>query len=172
MIVWLLAALTAHAEPVLPVCSDPAPLSHDTLSVAWIAPAGKRVGASGWLTVTDVAGLRRWANREHADVARLLRGMGLRKSRRPPSRAWVVGIFEIDAADLCRPLADDEAGIRGGLPTCSRGNKGLDVTDDGCGHSVDLGNDGTGLDIFRIQWKVAARRGFCVLPAERFLLGR
>ena len=43
---------------------------------------------------------------------------------------------------------------------------------DACGHAVDRATDQPGVEVFRARWRDLAREGFCVLPAERFVVGQ
>lgn len=162
----------AFAEP--PTCDSLAAPDRDRVSVAWVSPLGQRVGGGARVTVVPAAALRRWAAAEKADVTRLLQGLGLRRSIRPPTRPWKVTVMEVDVADLCRPLPlpdDGNAAPVAGIAACERGDRGLSAREDGCGYSTDLATGRRGLDLYTIRWDAAVRRGFCVLPVDRFLEG-
>ena len=50
------------------------------------------------------------------------------------------------------------------------------IQDEGSGATLtflttDRADDTRGVDVFSLRWRDAAAAGFCVLPAERFLLG-
>lgn len=170
----LLALLLSFAHAAEPPTCDalPAPRS-ERVSVAWVAPAGAHVGVSGWLTVVEQNRLRSWVDAEGADLARLLQGLGRRKSPKRPSRPWVVAIFEVDVDALCRPVAAPEAPADvAGVAVCDRQDKGVTGKHAGCGYTVDRADGRRGLDVYRIRWKDAAATGFCVLPADRWLTQR
>ncbi len=58
-----------------------------------------------------------------------------------------------------------------GLPACSTGRAlGVRHTS-GCGTTTDTARDSSGLDLYQVLWREAARDGFCVMPLERFLDG-
>lgn len=164
--------LLAHALAQEPACPAPDALAEGPLSFAWVSPAARRVGAGGWVPVVPASELRTLINETHADLPRMLQALGLRRSSRPPHRAWKVTIFEVAPDRLCRPLPGREGEVVTGLAVCDRGDRGLAGTDDGCGHTRDHHSHESGLDLFRTRWRDAASNGFCVLPAERFLLGR
>jgi hypothetical protein len=152
-------------------CAQLDPLDRERLSVAWVSPAGQQVFHHSWLTVVPTTELQDWVAGHGNSVTRMLQGLGLRKSFKPPARRWKVTIFEVDADTLCRPMAEGEPGTRvGGHPVCRRNDRGV-RGDDGCGYTVDTHAGDRGLDVFRIQWRDAAATGFCVLPADRFLRG-
>jgi hypothetical protein len=133
----------------------------------------QRASARRWLTVIPTVDLQAWIAQEDADLARLLQGLGLRRRSTPPTRAWKVTIFEADVIDLCRPVADLEPGTPlASLTVCAKNERPVPGKYAGCGYTSDLATGKRGLDVFNIQWNAAAARGFCVLPAERFLKQR
>lgn len=163
-----LGGLDARAQSA---CEPPAVSPGDVVSVAWIAPASARVGAEGWLTVLPTDTLRAVAAAHPGDLAGFLRATGHRRSARPPRQPWVVGVFEVPRPYLCRGL-DAEAGkVVGGLAACDVGDRALGLADDGCGATRDLSGGAARLPVLRVRWSHAAARGFCVLPAARFLAG-
>lgn len=172
---WLAGVLLWVASPALadgPTCAPVSQLPQPALSMAWVSPAGQRVGLGGKVAVVPTAALRRWLDEEHADVARLLQGLGLRKRSKPPKRRWKITIFDVDAALLCRPMADAEAGDPvGGHPACKQGKRAVPGKYDGCGYLTDRRSGQRTFDTFLVPWKDAAANGFCVLPAERFIRG-
>lgn len=154
-------------------CDVREPLDRDTLSIAWVAPSRKRVGAGAWLTVVPTRDLRALIEAERADTGRTLAALGLHKSGRPVRGRWSVTVFEVDADTLCRPLDDAIAGeVVDGHPVCPRGDRGTQGDLDGCGYSEDTRTGQRGLDLFSIRWRDAATQGFCVLPLDRFIRGR
>jgi hypothetical protein len=166
---WLLSAALADDTPT---CDAVGPVPPGAMSVAWISPAGAHVGLSGKLTVVPTRALRAWLEDHGASLARLLQGMGLRRRDDEPKKAWKITIFDVDAPSLCRPIDDVPGTAVGGVPICEHGDRGVVGHDTGCGYTLDLDSGSHGLDIFQIDWSVAAARGFCVLPAERFLESR
>ncbi len=168
MILLVLSGLALSGEPA----GDPRPQG-GTTSVAWVSPVSRRVMAHKWLPLVATRDLRALAQEGDTDIARLLQALGLRKSHRPPRRAWKVTIFEVPIDSLCRPLAVGEPGeVADGLFVCKRGDKGIPGAYEGLGRTTDLRTQQEGLEIFSLQWRDAAASGFCVLPAERFLVGR
>ncbi|MCB9664400.1 MAG: hypothetical protein H6732_09815 [Alphaproteobacteria bacterium] len=140
--------------------------------MVWIAPASRTILPSRWLTVMPTRALRDWIRQEGADQVRLLRGLGLRRGLRPPRRPWIVAVFEPAAGALCRPTDEVEPGTQlAGSRVCDRGARGIGLHDEGCGYAVDFTSHRRSLDVFRIRWRDAAARGFCVLPLARFLAG-
>ncbi|MCB9682477.1 MAG: hypothetical protein H6733_13515 [Alphaproteobacteria bacterium] len=167
----LLAASTALAAPS---CGDLSSPGRGSTSVAWVAPASQRVLGTGWLTVVPTRALRAWIEAEQADAARLLQRLGRRRSSRDPVRTWVVTVFEVDAGRLCRPIDEDAAGGAarvGDAAVCPHFDKKVQGTCDGCGRTIDRALNRPALEVFAIQWRDAAARGFCVLPIDRFLQG-
>jgi hypothetical protein len=155
-------------------CEPPAAVP-DRASVVWVAPAGRRVGAARALDVVRTADVRSWAarNGDGATVGGLLRWMGERRRPTEPKRAWMVVVFDVDTAVLCRPMGEAEAApgeVVAGLPACEKpGPIGKD-DEGGCG--ARLTSEGTqGPDAFRVAWRDAVTDGFCVVPLERFLRG-
>lgn len=164
--IWLLAGIAA-AQPACDVALT-APTAE--LSVAWVSPLRQKVGRRGWLEVVRTAELRREVASQNRSVGRMLQLLGLRKRGTEPGRRWKVTIFDVRGADLCRPLAGyEEPATVEGVATCP-GRLGRPTrTYSGCGWTTDLADGAPGLETFRIRWEDAARNGFCVLPAERFV---
>jgi len=164
---WLATALAA------PVCDDLAPIQRDEVSVAWVSRVGARASGRSWLTVVNTADLRGWATSHHADLTRLLQGLGRRRSDEPPRHGWKVVVFDVDADTLCRPTDTATPGSDlAGVAVCEDRGRHVSGIDHGCGHTVDRLDGGRGLDVFHVRWDDAARQGFCVLPVDRFLDGR
>lgn len=136
----LLLGVALASEPVCGGLTAPG----ETLSVAWVSPLGQRVGPRGTVEVVRTRDLRAaLQDRAGGQLGRMLQLLGLRRSAAPPSRRWKVTVFDVRGADLCRPS--------------------------GCGFTVDRADGSRGLEIFRVRWADAARDGFCVLPAQRFV---
>jgi hypothetical protein len=78
----------------------------------------------------------------------------------------------VSAQQLCRPVEHTPEGEEAdGLPACPDGRSSGIRRDTGCGTSLDTALGVPGLQIYQLQWREAARNGFCVLPLERFLAG-
>ena len=172
----LAAALLGNAwaddEPVscdISALRDPS----GTVSVAWVSPLRRRASGASWLAVVRTSELRAWTRSQQASLPRMLQRLGLRRRDKEPSRSWKVVVFEVSSEHLCRPMMDREGFepvVPGGVvsscpPTLNRSSR----AQDGCGHTIDRSDDSRGLQQFRVQWRDAAARGFCVLPAERFV---
>lgn len=153
-------------------CEGLEPLRGDRLAVAWVSPLGAHAFGSTWLEVVPAANLRGWLDEEGPRVGRMLQGLGVRRRESDPKRPWKVTVFEVDVADLCRPLLDVEEGqMIDGMLSCPERLGRSHGGRSGCGYTVDRGTGERALDTFRIRWRDAARAGFCVLPAERFVRG-
>lgn len=166
MIPLLLAALAWASEPC--EMPDPPPAS---LSVAWVSPLSSRTSNAAWLDVVPMRQLAAWV-REHpeATTGDLLRHLGLRKSKREPKGRYKVVVFEVSNGALCRPIAGAvEGSTWAGLPVCegSEAGRGSEWTE--CGRLRDRTTGEEGPEAYRARWRDLAPRGFCVLPAERFL---
>ncbi|MBN2800357.1 MAG: hypothetical protein JXX28_14550 [Deltaproteobacteria bacterium] len=164
MIFWtLLMSLALGAEP----CSATLPpVQGSTVSVAWITPVREGVLRGGaWLEVVPTAHLREWlGDHPDADVGRTLQLLGMRRRDTPPSRLYKITVFEAPVEALCRPIRGAASLSVGGLPVCDGARRGSS-----CGYTADKADDSRGLDVFRVRWRDAAARGFCVLPLDRFL---
>ena len=162
MWVWLALALAAECKP------PEAPPGR--LSVAWVAPLGSRSTGGKWLPVVPVGALGE-ALGNKGTVGQMLRELGLRKRDGEPKRRYQVVVFDIDGSAVCRPLADAEPwSTDGGVLVCAaRHSTGRQP--DGCGRVVDRADGKNPLPLYRIRWRDAARRGFCLLPADRFAAG-
>jgi hypothetical protein len=167
---WLLALSLSFASDV---CEDTRPLKEGVTSIAWVTPVGQRARANTWLTVIPTARLREWMTRHEAQLPRLLQGLGRRRKATTPRHDWKVTIFEVDSGMLCRPVEEGEPGtLVSGLPICPRNQRTVSGRHDGCGYATDLAYQTRGPELLGIQWRDAVKRGFCVLPASRFIDGR
>ncbi len=170
MIGLAVLVMAAWADDGGPTC-DPSQLPEPatSLSVAWVAPRGRRVGRRTWLTVVPTVDLMAFAKRENATVGRLLEHLGQRRSgRREPRRSYKVLVFDVTRDMLCRPLDAEPASMVGGVPVCELSDKHFRDTDR-CGWLVDTRTRRRSLPALRAQWGDLVRAGFCVLPAERFV---
>ncbi len=155
------------------VCGDVTAIPKQ-IQVAWISPVGERTGSERYLEVVRLTDLRSWIRANQPDQTRLLQHLGLTGKRggwRAQGR-WKVTIFDVDSGWLCRPIQGAEPGETvSDMAVChqrlQRGNHRFT----GCGYTLDTANDERGIDHYRVQWQVAARWGFCVMPLERFLQG-
>lgn len=168
----LLAGIALAADPaVAPGCDAALTPPSQDLSVAWVSPLRDQVGRGGWLEVVRAGDLRRVVReRSGGSMARTLQLLGLRKRAKEPTRRWKVTIFDVRGADLCRPLEgyEEPAAVEGAV-TCAPRLSRSTRTYEGCGWTTDLADGSPGLETFRIRWEDAARNGFCVLPADRYL---
>ena len=167
--VFFAPAQAAECEAV-----EPLP---QAVQVAWISPVRKRVGVRGYIEVVRVSDIRELASRTNRDPVRLLQGMGLvgPKGHRgliPRARNYKVTFFDIDSAWLCRSIVGQgPTAAVAGLAVCPKSQLRGGRYYTGCGYSRDAKTNARGLDVFRIRWRDAVRRGFCVMPLERFLEG-
>lgn len=161
----LLLGVALASDPVCEGLTAPG----DALSVAWVSPLGQRVGPRGVIDVVRTRDLREaLQGRAGGRLGRMLQLLGLRRSATTPSRRWKVTVFDVRGADLCRPIADLEAPVTlEGATSCARDRTRGQT--DGCGFTVDRADGSRGLETFRVRWEDAARDGFCVLPAQRFV---
>lgn len=164
-------ALLATLGLALGQACDPAVLTTppERFSVAWVSPLGQRVSGRKSLVVSPTRELAAFLQTQHEpSVGRLLQFIGARKSNKPPKRAYKVTVFDVSAPLLCRPVdGHDEGDVVAGLRACA-GSLPAKQTD-GCGVATDHGSKRSGPTLLRIRWRDAARNGFCVLPAERFI---
>lgn len=166
----LLLATLARAEEPEP-CATVLPTPPERVSVAWVSPVADRVGAGAWLEVVPTSELRAWlATERGAGVGRLLQRLGERKKANEPRRRWKVVVFDVDRDDLCRPIdGSDETDIVDGVSGCPGGLGRARRHYAGCGVTTDRRDGGAGFVVYRVTWRDAARDGFCVLPADRFV---
>jgi hypothetical protein len=150
MVLWLSLALADSG------CLTPP--TGDTVAVAWVSPVGRKVGAKTFVDVVPASAIRR---EDFQTVGELAHGLGLRKHKTPPKRPYKVTIFEVDPRALCRPVEGMEPGERvGGVAACESARTAAKTDGSGCIED---------LPVYRIRWSEAAARGFCVLPAQRFV---
>jgi hypothetical protein len=164
----VLFAAWAWGQATPEVCGEALGAPAEVVSVAWVSPVGRRVGGRAWLEVVPTGELRRWMSAEDPTIGRLLQRMGQRKTERDPRRRFKVTVFEVRAADLCRPVEGALEAIAG-VASCEGGLGRSTATYSGCGYTTDLRDGARGFDVYRVQWRDAAVQGFCVLPGERFV---
>jgi hypothetical protein len=167
MMLWWLAVNLAFADDSC--ATNLAPLD-GRLSVAWVAPVGERVRRHRSLWVVPTSELAEWTQREEPSAGALLRRLGLRKRKSEPKKRYMVTVFDVEPAELCRPLDEENPPpILGGVPSCDNGQGRSTQRYTGCGYTTDGATGRRGFDVYRIEWEDAAARGFCVLPLDRFL---
>lgn len=160
--IWLAVAAFA-------TCGDDLPDAPASQSVVWISPLRKTVGANRRVKVVPVSALRAFAKKERLEPARALQLLGLRRSHKPPKRAWKVTVFEASSGGLCRPIERDlGTGSLAGAAVCEH-NVRASQKETGCGRTRDRRSGKPGLELFHARWRDLAPRGFCVLPLDRFL---
>lgn len=138
------------------------PLTGDTVAVAWVSKVGKRVGSKTYVDVIPVVPLRQ---ADFQTVGELVHGLGQKKHKTAPRKPYKVTIFEVDPRILCRPIDGVEPGERvAGVPACESARTTGKSDGGGCYEVSDL-------PVFRIRWMDASARGFCILPAARFVNG-
>lgn len=161
--VWLAAAAMGSDA-----CSEALAELPEDLSVAWVAPVGRKVGVGGWVDVFRTSDLRRWAEESsEPTLGRLLQDLGRRRSNRDPRTPYVVTVFDVPRDALCRPLADEHLDRATTVPPCEK--PGSEARKSPCGYTENKVTGQPGLPTFRVRWRDAAAQGFCVLPAARFL---
>lgn len=159
---WLVA--TALAQDCAKL--EPPP---EHLAVAWVSPVRQSAHGGTWLPVIPAADLRAFVRAESPGTGRLLQALGVRKKTKDPKRRYKVTIFDLTSADLCRGIEGTEEGyVVDGVAACGRLDRETS-TYSGCGYTTDRADGKRGFDLYRVQWKTAAARGFCVLPLERYL---
>ncbi len=162
-----LLGLALACEPLQPV--------PDQLQVAWVSKLPASAGNETWLQVVRLDALRSLVQSGSRDSARVLRGLGLLgRTQKLPAVPYKVTVFEVERAQLCRPLDGEPGADASGVVTCDtpeqRAGAGTKASSySGCGYLTDLGAGARGPDVFRVRWADAVRKGFCVLPWERFL---
>lgn len=161
--------------PTASTCPALSPLP-DSLQVAWLSPAAKRVGAHTPLTVVRSSALQQLVKDRKADATAVLRALGLLRPRQALKDTWKVTLFDVPRSSLCRPVGEEVPdSALAGVPRCEDGPRRREVVRKGwtdCGHVNDVVSGARTLDVFRVEWEAAASQGFCLLPLPRFLAGR
>ena len=173
MIAFLGLVLPALAADV---CQELKPVD-GSLQVVYVAPAGDQVEGNTWLEVVSVAQLRAFVSEHEADQLRVLQGLGLVSAKgtgRRAKRPYDARVFEVTPEALCRPLLGRPHNDVAGVPVCTDRNQmpiqGRGASSfTGCGYTLDSATKERGFDVYRVQWKDADDKGFCVWPLERFL---
>lgn len=166
---FLSSAAAAECEAVHPL--------PQAVQVAWVSPVRRRVGVRGYIEVVRVSDIRAFAAQNNRDPVRLLQGLGLvgpkgHRGLRPRARQYKVTFFDIDSSWLCRSVVGQEpTAVVGGLVVCPKSQQSGGRYYTGCGYSRDSKTEKRGLDVFRIRWRDAVRKGFCVMPLDRFIEG-
>lgn len=160
---WFLLA-TAYAQDACGELSLPP----ERLQVAWVSPEPARVGLHGTMMVVTTRALLALAAERKQDAAAVLSGLGVAN----PSGEWKVTLFDVDRAELCRPIAGE--GAEAGLNRCDHARRPPRVRPrawTGCGTLADAADGARTLDVYGVEWADAADEGFCVMPLSRFLHG-
>jgi hypothetical protein len=163
----MLAAREAQAcEPVAEVSP--------TVQVAWVSRVAAGADNNTWLQVVDLGALRGLVTRANRDSAAVLRGLGLLSRSAKAHGNWKVTVFEVESTALCRPMDAEPGTVVAGLPVCDdpqqrAGTATRAASYSGCGYLTDLGAGVRGLDVYRVRWADAVRKGYCLLPWERLL---
>ncbi len=135
-----------------------------SLQVVWISPVRQRVGANQAIQVVRVDQLQSWVHSNAADQTRVLQALGLvgKRGGWRSRRLYKATVFEVDSEQLCRPLQGWPAGeVVSEVRACDRSRS--------CGWTQDSLTGQDALEAFEIDWREAARWGFCVAPAELYL---
>ena len=170
MLAWWLSVALAQEPADLSDCLADLEAPTPRLSVAWITPVARRARRGTSLEVIPTAELVTWIRDQEPSVGRFLQAAGLRKRGTDPRGLYRVTLFDADSADLCRPIDTDEPMESvAGLPSCAPGLGRMNDRRDGCGHALDRASGKPGFTLVRVEWQDAARQGFCVLPAQRFV---
>ena len=175
MIAMVLASIgLAHGQS----CAD-VNLIPESAQVAWVSPVAKSVGMNSWIETVRVADLRAWIRENGSDQVRVLKGLGMVRTKGgkwAAKRSYKITIFDVKREWLCRPIEGATPGtLDQGVSVCEeKQHKGLwghkrGYT--GCGYIEDTLSRSRSLDAYRVRWGEASRWGFCVLPLERFLEG-
>lgn len=141
----------------------------EVVQMAWVAPVSARVGAHGQMVVVRASELLALARDLQGDAPAVLRALGVGRT----GGEWKVTIFDVDRAELCRPVEGE--GALAGLnrcPTARRPARVRPAAWTGEGYVEDAQAGVRTFDVYGIEWADAADQGFCVLPLGRFLSGR
>lgn len=175
LLLWLSLAWAepGGAQEVPPRCAagdlDSLSTPPERLAVAWVGPWRRQ--PRGWLKVVPARELAGWvAEQDPAWAGRTLQRLGLRKRNKEPRRRFKVVIFDIDRADLCRPVLDVETGEPvGGVAACRARLTRPASRTTGCGHTLDRRTGEAGFTQLAIKHRTARDRGSCTVPLERYL---
>lgn len=136
----------------------------EALQVVWVSPVRQRVRANQAITVVRVDQLQDWVGDNAADQTRTLQALGLvgRRAGWKSRRLYKATVFEVESQQLCRPLSGwPEGEVVQGVRACERSRD--------CGWTQDSLTGQQALEAYEIDWRDAARWGFCVVPAELYL---
>lgn len=157
----ILSVGLALADGACPALETPP----ERLQVAWVSPERERAGAHELLPVVSTRALLALAEAHGGDPSAVLQALGARR----PAGEWKVTVFDVERAELCRPVEGE--GALDGLNRCDRARRPGWVRPrawTGCGT---VGEGADPLAVYGIEWADAADQGFCVLPLGRFLAG-
>ncbi len=166
----MLAFIAATALAGEPLAEVP-----EAVQVAWVSKVPRGAGNETWLQVVPLASLRTLVQSSGRDSTRVLRGLGLLgRTQKLGATPYKVTVFEVERGQLCRAMDGEPGELVAGVPVCDTpeqragaGTRGASYS--GCGYLTDQGSGARGLDVFRLPWAEAVKKGFCVLPWERFL---
>lgn len=168
MIAWLLLGAALAQD----TCDAKLQAPPEAAAVAWISPVRKRAHGGTWLQLNTTKDLVGWlSTHPEATPGDLLRHVGLRKrTKDPKKKRYKITIFEVSRDQLCRPLDGlDQMTLVEGVFACPGGLGRATGRYEGCGVATDFNTDASGPAVYRGQWRDVARRGFCMLPLERFV---
>ncbi len=159
----LLAAVSLAQDACTPLAAPP-----ERLQVAWVSPEAAHVGLHQTMIVVSSRALLAAAEERARDPAAVLAALGVTN----PSGDWKVTLFDVDRAELCRPMAGE--GAEAGLNRCDHARRPTRVRArawTGCGYLDDALSAARTLDVYGVEWADAADQGFCVMPLTRYLQG-
>lgn len=171
----MIAALLTALFSGLALACEPLAEPPEAVQVAWVSKLQRSAGNDTWLQVVPLASLRELVQSSSRDSTRVLRGLGLLgRTQKLGSVPYKVTVFEVERGQLCRAMDGEPGATVAGVPVCDtpeqRPGPGTRAAAySGCGYLTDQASGTRGADVFRIPWSEAVRKGFCVLPWERFL---
>ena len=169
--------------------AKPKPLKEpeETLQVAWMSPLGQKARAGQSIEVVDFRDLRNWVRSQKPSAKRILQYLGLLPltrnriwwffHRRFEAKNYKIVIFDVDRKHLCRPIYNSgQKTERQGVSICT--DKSIGPINrlardgfSGKGYALDTESPERSLEVYRITWRDAVTKGFCVFPLGRFLSG-
>jgi len=157
----ILALGLALAQEVCP----PLEVPPERVQVAWLSPERERAGAHELLPVVSTRALLALAEAHGGDATAVLTALGAKR----PAGEWKVTVFDVERAELCRPVEGE--GALDGLNRCAKARKPAWLRARGWTGCGTVGEGATPLALYAVEWADAADQGFCVLPLGRFLAG-
>ena len=159
----LLATLTLAQDVCTALTAPP-----ERLQVAWVSPESARVGLHQTMIVVSSRALLAAAEERGREPAAVLAALGVTNA----AGAWKVTLFDVDRAELCRPMVGE--GAEAGLNRCASARRPARVRArawSGCGYLDDARTAERTVDVYGVEWADAADQGFCVMPLTRYLQG-